>query len=217
MALTEKAQKVLNFLEENGLFEEFTSSSLSEKMGEKIAPATLTSLAKNGYLERFDTTPKTYKFLVEKRNEISIKMGSSEKTNGDIVSKLFNLANTIESEIQAITHWMQSDSYATEPGTQVGIYKIVDKTNNRVIYVGKTERPFSQRWEEHKKLLEAGIHHSPELQNFFNSIKKDFSKISFEILQELPKDPKIIDLRERFWIQKYEDTILNYMRPKLVK
>lgn len=217
MALTEKAQNVLNFLEQNGLFEEFTSSSLSEKMGKKIAPATLTSLAKKGYLERFDTTPKTYKFLVEKRNEISVKIGSSEKTNGDIVSKLFNLANTIESEIQAITHWMQSDSYATEPGTQVGIYKIVDKTNNRVIYVGKTERPFSQRWEEHKKLLEAGIHHSPELQNFFNSIEKDFSKISFEILQELPKDPKIIDLRERFWIQKYEDTILNYMRPKLVK
>lgn len=216
MALTEKGQNVLNFLEENGLFEEFTSSSLSEKIGEKIAPATLTSLAKKGYLERFDTTPKTYKFLVEKKNEISVNT-SSENKGGDIVSKLFDLANTIESEIQAITHWMQSDSYATEPGTQVGIYKIVDKTNNRVIYVGKTERPFSQRWEEHKKLLEAGTHHSPELQNFFNSIEKDFSKISFEILQELPKDPKIIDLRERFWIQKYEDTILNYMRPKLVK
>lgn len=217
MAISEKGQEILKFLEEKAYFEEFTSASLTEEIGWKVAPATLTSLVKNGYLERFDTTPKTYKFLIEKNNEISIKTGSSEKINGDIVSKLFNLANTIESEIQAITHWMQSDSYATEPGTQVGIYKIIDKTNNRVIYVGKTERPFSQRWEEHKKLLEAGIHHSPELQKFFNSIEKDFSKISFEILQELPKDPKIIDLRERFWIEKYADTILNYMKPKLVK
>ena len=73
MALTEKAQKVLNFLEENGFFEEFTSSSLSEKMGDKVAPATLTSLAKKGYLERFDTTPRTYKFLVEKRMKSQLK------------------------------------------------------------------------------------------------------------------------------------------------
>lgn len=216
MVLTEKAQYVLNFLEENGLFEEFTASSLSEKIGSKVAPATLTSLVKKGYLERFDTTPKTYKFLVEKKNEISINT-SSENKGGDIISKLFSLANTIESEIQAITHWMNSDTYATEPGTQIGIYKITDKSNNKVIYVGKTERPFSQRWDEHKKLLEDGKHHSPDLQKFFDEIGRDFSKISFEILQELPKDSKIIDLRERFWIEKYADTILNYMKPKLVK
>lgn len=214
--LTEKGQKIVDFLEKENYYEVFTAASLSEMMGEKIAAATLTSLFNHGVVDRFESSPRTYQFLKDgvKRTE---EKKTEYKSSGDVVANLFNLANTIEAEIQAITHWMNTETYATEPGTQIGIYKIVEKETGKVIYVGKTERPFSMRWKEHKEMLENGNHHSPKLQEFFNKINKDFSKISFEILQELPADSKIIDLRERFWIEKYSETILNYLKPRLIK
>ena len=213
--MSEKGQLVLNFLEENQIIEEFTAKSLSEKMNEKIAPATLTSLVKKGFLSRFDTEPKSYKIILDRIAEISVSTKSSVGSKQNIIAGLIKLANTIEAEVDSAIHFMSEDTYASDPGSQVGIYKITCKETNTIIYVGKTERPFSERWSEHKKMLEEGNHHTPKLQKYFESLNKDFTKIKFEILQELPKDPKIIDLRERFWILKYDTTILNENRPKL--
>jgi sugar-specific transcriptional regulator TrmB len=213
MNLTEKQKIVYDFLIKNPQEKSFSAADLSNLINEKIAGITLSSMAKKGVLESLDTKPKTYNFL---GGEIS-SITSTKKEGKDAVSDLFNLLNTIESDVQSIIHWMESDTYATEPGTQIGIYKIVEKETQNVIYVGKTERPFSERWKEHKELLLEGRHHSFRLQEYFNTLNKDINKISFEILQELPADPKIIDLRERFWIEKYSNTILNYMRPKLKK
>ena len=213
--MTEKASVIYNFLVENQINKKFSAAELSEMIGEKVAPATLTSMYKKGILQRFDSTPKTYQ-LSEEGSYNTIEGSTSKKASGkDAITSLFELASNVESQVDAIIHWMESDNYASEPGTQVGIYGIV--SNDIIIYVGKTERPFEQRWQEHKKLLDLGKHHSPELQKFFDNLGKDFSKITFKILQELPKDPKIIDLRERFWIEKNKETILNLMRPKLKK
>lgn len=140
---------------------------------------------------------------------------NAETNKHNSIAALFELANNIESEVESIIHWMNSDTYASEPGTQVGIYKITTKIDNNILYIGKTERPFSERWSEHKKLLANGNHHSPKLQEYFNQLNRDFTQIKFEILQELPLDSKIIDLRERFWIQKYESILLNQVKPKL--
>lgn len=213
--MTEKASIIYSFLVENKIGKEFSAADLSEKMGEKVAPATLTSLVKQGFLLRFDTEPKTYQLNLEKKSEVIINTKSAVGSKQNTISKLFQLANTIEAEVESVIHWMSEDTYASDPGTQVGIYKITCKESNKIIYVGKTERPFSKRWSEHKKMLEEGNHHTPKLQKYFESFDKDFTKIKFEILQELPKDPKIIDLRERFWIRKYNDTILNQNKPKL--
>lgn len=213
--MTKKASIVYSFLVENKIVEEFSAADLSEKMGEKVAPATLTSMYKKGILQRFETTPKTYQLSEEGSYSIAEESTSKKAPGKDAITSLFELASNVESQVDAIIHWMESDNYASEPGTQVGIYSIV--SNDTVIYVGKTERVFEQRWKEHKKLLDSGNHHSPELQKFFDNLGKDFSKITFKILQELPKDPKIIDLRERFWIEKNKETILNLKRPKLKK
>jgi hypothetical protein len=132
-----------------------------------------------------------------------------------IVANLFDLYNTIEARVQSIEHWMNNETYATEPGTQIGIYAIKEVATQRILYVGKTERPFVERWKEHKELLRLGMHHSPKLQEHFNELGKDFNQIHFIILQELPPDSRLIDLRERFWIEKYNAEILNFMRPKL--
>lgn len=213
MNLTEKQLEALNVIKDFYKSQKFSAKILSDKSGKKISGNTLFSLSKKGILESFDTEPKTYLLLegTNKAQNNEIKEGRNPALD------LFNLLNTIESDVQSIIHWMRSDTYATEAGTQIGIYCIKDVKTKDIVYVGKTERPFQERWKEHRQLLESGIHHSPRLQEYFDSLNKDFSKISFEILQELPHDSKIIDLRERFWIEKYENTILNFLKPKLKK
>jgi len=215
MQISEKGQAILDFLQKENYYEIFSAAELTEKIKDfKVSAATLNSMEKKGILEKFDTTPKTYQ--LKENFEMSSTTSSKSKSSGrDPINDLFNLLNTVESDIQNITHWMNNETYATKPGTQIGIYKIINKEAKEILYIGKTERPFNERWSEHKDLLLQGKHHSEKLQQYFDLINKDLSKISFEILQELPQDSKIIDLRERFWIQKYSNTILNHMKPKL--
>lgn len=215
MELTEKNVEALECIKQYCSQEKFSAKILSEKSGKNISSSTLTSLSKKGILERFETSPITY--MLKNSDIISIT-NKTETTNKstDILEKLFELSSRVESQIEKITHWMNTDDYSTDPDSQIGIYGIVD-SNKVVKYVGKTTRPFNQRWEEHIELLKNGNHHSPDLQKYFDSIKRDFTKISFIVIQSLPNDIKIIDLRERYWIEKHSATILNYMRPKLTK
>jgi hypothetical protein len=216
MKLTEKGEQAWDAIKVLQVSEPLSAKEFSKIVGFDIASATLTSLANKGLLIKQDTKPVSY--LINLENELDVEsVTTTQKVDGSVISRLFALSSTIESEIDAIFHWMNSDTYASEPGTQIGIYGIRDIVSGDIIYVGKTERPFEQRWSEHKELLKSESHHSIKLQNYFNSLDKDFTKIKFEILQELPKDFDLIDKRERYWIEKYDSSILNHMKPKLVK
>ena len=129
------------------------------------------------------------------------------------IQSLFELSTNIESRVDAVIHWMNSDTYATEPGSQVGIYNILCKKTNKIIYIGKTDRSFQERWNEHRAHLSQGTHHSAELQRYFDSLNRDFTKIKFEILQELPNDKQTLNFRERYWIHKHPN-VLNTIKFK---
>jgi type I restriction-modification system DNA methylase subunit len=215
MPITDKGAKALAIIEEHFSAKTFTLKELNLKSSDKIHAATLTSLCKNGVLQK--GSDSRYIILDNIGVETVLK---SEKEGGikqpqSSVAKLFYLARNVEDRISATLHWMNSDDYGTSPGSMVGIYCIKEIETEKIVYVGKTERPFQQRWQEHKDNLLNGIHHSPKLQKYFNSINKDINKIKFDILQSLPNDSKLIDLRERYWIQENINTILNDMHPSL--
>jgi hypothetical protein len=64
---------------------------------------------------------------------------------------------------------------------QKGIYRIVDSRNGRVVYIGKTETTFDQRWRQHRDELTAGCHHCVGLQTYLNEeLGGDLSLLSFE-------------------------------------
>ena len=59
--MTEKGQHVLDLIKNNFTVEWFTAKVLSEKVGEKIAAATLSSLARQKFLVADDSSPKQYR------------------------------------------------------------------------------------------------------------------------------------------------------------
>lgn len=95
---------------------------------------------------------------------------------------------------------------------QVGVYKIENKVNKKV-YVGESEN-IIRRWDEHKKALASGNHHSYKLQADFNEYGID--NFNFEILESLNIDDigsKLVDFskskaallcREHVYISLYD-------------
>jgi methylase of polypeptide subunit release factors len=139
-----------------------------------------------------------------------------KKTTTDAVSALFGVRNIIETNYKKIEHWMNNATYATEPNSQKGIYRIVDSRNGRVVYIGKTEITFDQRWRQHREELTAGCHHCAGLQAYLNNdLGGDINLLSFEPHEELPADSELIDNRERYWITYFGDSVMNTMRPTL--
>lgn len=68
--MNDKRKKVLSFIKDyysDGTH--FSAADLSKEFGEKIYGATLTSIYKDGYLMRYDTSPVTYSFLTDNINE----------------------------------------------------------------------------------------------------------------------------------------------------
>jgi group I intron endonuclease len=83
-----------------------------------------------------------------------------------------------------------------------GIYCIKVK-NRPYIYIGSTQKEkggFSQRWYEHKNLLENKKHFNPILQNIYNKYGKD--SLIFEILETI-NDVTLILSKEEEYIKKY--------------
>lgn len=81
------------------------------------------------------------------------------------------------------------------------IYKVTCKVNNK-IYIGKTERTISIRWQQHcrSSFLESdGDYNFP----FHRAIRK-YGKENF-IIEEVEKieDPKELTEREKYWINYY--------------
>ncbi len=63
----------------------------------------------------------------------------------------------------------------------IGIYKITNKVNDKC-YIGESMN-IEDRWQQHKKDLEDGAHHSYKLQEDYNTYGMD--NFSFEILKEI--------------------------------
>ena len=152
---------------------------------------------------------------------------SIEATNAQTVAEsinmLFETRSDIEAQYNRILHWINNATYATDPDSQKGIYRIVDKLTNKVIYIGQTggkghgKATFASRWKEHRDALMAGTHHCIKLQAHFNSIlNRNLDNLSFEIEEELPSDATLIENRERYWINHYKPTLLNTIMPSLV-
>ena len=204
--------------------EEFSREDYKLKIGTSRLPstATLNKLVEYGKLiangEKFK--------LIAAGEDLSINTFAVEdkKTTADSVSVLFKTRAEIEGKFNRILHWIENATYANDPNSQKGIYRIVDKTTNKVIYIGQTggkgngKATFESRWKEHQNALVANTHHCVKLQHYFNTVLNgDLNKLSFEIEEELPSDPVLIDNRERYWIHHYATTILNTLRPALVE
>ena len=229
--MTEKGQHVLDLIKNNFTVEWFTAKSLSEKCGEKVAPATLSSLAKQKVLVADDSTPKQYR-LAGAGEDVGTSTTAVEdkQTTQNAVQALFKVKADIQNKLDAILHWMDNATYAEEPGSMKGIYRIVAKAGSykdKVVYIGQTggkgegKATFDSRWAEHKAQLLSNTHHCAELQRYFNEeLKGNIDLLRFEVQQELPSDEHLIDLRERYWIQKYDEIqgnykLLNTLHPSL--
>ena len=76
----------------------------------------------------------------------------------------------------------------------VGVYEIINKSNNKT-YVGSSVN-IGLRWREHKRALDASIHHSSHLQRAWKAYGEEL--FIFRILEECPKE--IVLEREQHWI-----------------
>ena len=216
MALTEKGIAALEIIKTKFSNEEFSCKDIG------VAGGVLTGLVNQGYIIKLGGSPMKYKLADNKSTEIKTTNTSDKiKDVGKSIQQLIQARSEIKSRFNITKHRMGTDNFCSEKGSEVGIYKIVFKPNPSMLYIGKTDRPFEQRWEEHRKNLLSGNHHCVALQNKFNETGKNLNDFEFDILQEVEKDHSAIDLRERYWIQKYEedpnDTLFNTMKPKLHK
>lgn len=85
MALTEKGQFTLGMIQKYFTTGTFSAKSLSDICGEKISAASLTSLAKKGYLNKFQTSPVTYSFDKEfAENCIEESTSKTKATNKNL-------------------------------------------------------------------------------------------------------------------------------------
>lgn len=194
----------------------FTSQQLKKEANLPKAPTTsLKGLVTKGYLEFKDDQFK----LIPEGADTSIATFAVEdkKVTTDAVSALFEVRSIIDATYRNIENWMNTATYATEPESQRGIYKIVDARNDRILYIGKTERPFETRWADHRAGLMSKSHHCKRLNEYFvQELNCNIELIKFDIIEELPLDPTIIDIRERYWIDRHKDTVLNTNHPSLV-
>lgn len=83
--------------------------------------------------------------------------------------------------------------------TRPCIYKIVNKKDERKIYVGSASRGLAQRRSMHLYHLRRGTHHSPILQQSFN--KHGEKSFIFGIIEYVDNQNNIIK-REQYWLDR---------------
>jgi len=81
----------------------------------------------------------------------------------------------------------------------IGIYKITNKSNNKV-YIGESFN-IERRWNEHKLDLENNSHHSYKLQNDYNIYGKNNFK--FEVIEEVRIRNKLVI--QKVYLLAFED------------
>ena len=214
--MTAAQEAMLSNIKQHFPVDYFTRENYKEKIGGRLpATATLNKLVEYGMLEAKD---ETYR-LIAAGADLSIDTFAVEdkKTSTDSVAMLFSVRNEIETKYNSTLHWMGQKTYATSPESQIGIYRIVDKLNDKIIYIGKTEASFVQRWRQHKEELVNGTHHCVGLQEYLNTkLNGDINNLRFEIHEELPADSALIDNRERYWIEYFGETVMNTAHPRLI-
>ena len=68
--MTEKGRNVINLIKKYKIYFDFTAKDLSQVSCEKIYPATLTSLAKEGILKKVGQNPCIYRYVdIDKNND----------------------------------------------------------------------------------------------------------------------------------------------------
>ena len=85
-----------------------------------------------------------------------------------------------------------------------GIYKILNKTNNKV-YIGSATN-IKKRWRDHKWYLNHNMHHNSHLQSAWNKYGVD--NFEFSIIIECTIDELLI--KEREFIKTYDTSNNNY-------
>jgi tRNA G10 N-methylase Trm11 len=140
------------------------------------------------------------------------------------IEYLLSVYSKVKDEIASINNWFNNSSFSILPNSLYGVYCIKDKDNN-IIYYGKAEnQTFFERWSQHKRDLINNEHTNKKLQDFFNNeCNRDLTKISFNIVEELPRnyveqDTKktLITIRETYYINKNQGTIFNKIIPSIV-
>ena len=220
--LTEAQERMLNKIKQYFPIDLFTREDYKTKVGGKLpATATLGKLVEYGKIE---LTDGKYKLLPDGL-DTTIKTFAVEnkQTTRDSVAMLFDVHSKIETNLNKILHWMENKTYATEPGSQKGIYRIEERETKKVLYIGQTggkgqgNATFTSRWKEHSDALIKGTHHCEKLQKYFNeNLEGNIDNICFYIHEELPSNEELIDNRERFWIGYFDNSILNTNHPKLI-
>jgi group I intron endonuclease len=84
--------------------------------------------------------------------------------------------------------------------TDAGIYKITSFINGK-IYIGESSG-ITRRFIRHKNDLKYNQHCNPFLQRHVN--KYGLNDLSFEVIEKLPLDDKILFEREIYWIAFYK-------------
>ena len=198
----------------------FTRTDYKNAIGSRSVPATktLTKLVEYGDLLCIDE--ETYSLLTGSTFAVEDK-----KVTNDAVASLFSVKSDIKNRIDSYLHWMETATFAEEPGSQRGIYGIYDITTNpeTLLYIGQTggkgngNATFESRWKEHFDQLSKGTHHCAGLQNYFIlNCDNNLANLQARIVEELPYNPALIDLRERYYINKYSDILLNTVHPSLI-
>ena len=104
---------------------------------------------------------------------------------------------------------------ATEPASSVGIYTITNTLTGEQ-YIGSSEH-IPNRWSQHRKLLCAGKHDNPLLQDAWS--RDGELAFRFEVLESFPAETPVIELRrrERILIGQYQSAYNVDGRIKVVK
>ena len=86
------------------------------------------------------------------------------------------------------------------------IYKITDRTNNKV-YIGQTKRDIYKRFAEHiNKALHSKRKNDRSLALYIAINNHDPKNFYVELLEKVDGNPKEVDKREIFWIDKLDST-----------
>lgn len=80
----------------------------------------------------------------------------------------------------------------------VGIYKITNKLNNKC-YIGQSV-DIKIRWLQH---IYEGKRNNPQGKLYHAIFNEGIENFSFEVLEECPLDEKILNEKERYWIEFY--------------
>lgn len=204
----------------------FTREDYKKAMGTRSVPQTKTLAKLVEYGDLICIDEETYRLIAA--GEVLELANTSfavedKKVSGDAVSALFEVKGIIKSDIDSALHWMERATFATEPNSQKGIYGLYDAITGQLLYVGQTggkgngNATFESRWKEHIDQLIKGKHHCEKLQNYFVvSCDSNPAQIQPRIIEELPSNAALIDLRERYYINKYSDILLNTVHPSLI-